>query len=130
MTPHTYAETVAGHDDVNDEIAERNRQEEEPWTSAVDNGQTLQRGAGARSSLHIEPGEVFASYRNGSGKTTAINRILQLLTYDKGTIELFGQTMRPSSYDLKRRIGIVPQNVAVFEELTVRENIDTSARCT
>ena len=32
--------------------------------------------------------------------------------------------MRPSSYDLKRRIGIVPQNVAVFEELTVRENID------
>ena len=51
-------------------------------------------------------------------------RQLQLLTYDKGTIELFGQTMRPSSYDLKRRIGIVPQNVAVFEELTVRENID------
>ncbi|MGJ0764341.1 ATP-binding cassette domain-containing protein [Eggerthella lenta] len=76
-------------------------------------------------SLHIEPDEVFGLLGpNGSGKTTAINCILQLLTYDKGTIELFGQTMRPSSYDLKRRIGIVPQNVAVFEELTVRENID------
>ena len=76
-------------------------------------------------SLHIESGEVFGHLGpNGSGKTTAINCILQLLTYDKGTIELFGQTMRPSSYDLKRRIGIVPQNVAVFEELTVRENID------
>lgn len=76
-------------------------------------------------SLHIESGEVFGPLGpNGSGKTTAINCILQLLTYDKGTIELFGQTMRPSSYDLKRRIGIVPQNVAVFEELTVRENID------
>ena len=75
--------------------------------------------------LHIEPGEIFGLLGpNGSGKTTAINCILQLLTYDKGTIELFGQAMRPSSYDLKRRIGIVPQNVAVFEELNVRENID------
>ena len=37
--------------------------------------------------------------------------------------------MRPSSYDLKRRIGIVPQNVAVFEELTVRENIDYFCAC-
>ena len=75
--------------------------------------------------LHIEPGEVFGLLGpNGSGKTTAVNCILQLLTYDKGEIKLFGETMAPSRYDLKRRIGIVPQNVAVFEELTVRENID------
>lgn len=76
-------------------------------------------------SLHIEQGEVFGLLGpNGSGKTTAINCILQLLTFDKGTIKLFGEPMRPSRYDLKRRIGVVPQNVAVFEELTVRENID------
>ncbi|MEG0619819.1 MAG: ABC transporter ATP-binding protein [Raoultibacter sp.] len=76
-------------------------------------------------SLHIEPGEIFGLLGpNGSGKTTAINCMLQLLTYDKGTIELFGEPMSPTRYDLKRRIGIVPQNVAVFEELTVRENID------
>ncbi|MEG0759739.1 MAG: ABC transporter ATP-binding protein, partial [Raoultibacter sp.] len=75
--------------------------------------------------FHIERGEVFGLLGpNGSGKTTAINCILQLLTYDKGEIKLFGEKMAPNRYDLKRRIGIVPQNVAVFEELTVRENID------
>ena len=75
--------------------------------------------------LHIAPGEVFGLLGpNGSGKTTAINCILQLLTYDKGTISLFGENMAPARYDLKRRVGIVPQNVAVFEELTVQQNID------
>ena len=75
--------------------------------------------------LRIAQGEIFGLLGpNGSGKTTSINCILQLLTYDKGTIELFGEPMGPSRYDLKRRIGVVPQQVAVFEELTVRENID------
>lgn len=75
--------------------------------------------------LEIEQGEVFGLLGpNGSGKTTAINCILQLLTFDKGSIELFGEPMSPTRYDLKRRIGVVPQNVAVFDELTVRENID------
>lgn len=75
--------------------------------------------------LHIEQGEVFGFLGpNGSGKTTAINCMLALLTYDRGRIELFGQEMRPDSYDLKRRIGVVPQEVAVIDQLTVRENID------
>lgn len=75
--------------------------------------------------LQIQAGEIFGLLGpNGSGKTTAINCILQLLTYDKGTIELFGQPMTPTRYDLKRKIGIVPQNVAVFDELSVIENID------
>ena len=75
--------------------------------------------------LRIAQGEIFGLLGpNGSGKTTSINCILQLLTYDKGMIELFGEPMGPARYDLKRRIGVVPQQVAVFEELTVRENID------
>ncbi|MEE8721077.1 MAG: ABC transporter ATP-binding protein, partial [Coriobacteriales bacterium] len=75
--------------------------------------------------LSIAPGEIFGLLGpNGSGKTTAINCILQLLAYDKGDIELFGEPMTATRYDLKRRIGVVPQQVAVFDELTVRENID------
>ena len=76
-------------------------------------------------SLDIASGEIFGLLGpNGSGKTTAINCILQLLSYDKGEIKLFGQPMTQTSYDIKRRIGVVPQNVAVFESLTVKENID------
>ena len=75
--------------------------------------------------LHIAPGEILGLLGpNGSGKTTAINCMLQLLTYDKGSIELFGEPMTPARYDLKRRIGVVPQQVAVMNELTVRENVD------
>ena len=75
--------------------------------------------------LEIEKGEIFGLLGpNGSGKTTTINCLLSLLTYDKGSIELFGKEMRPNSYDIKRRIGVVMQNVAVFDELTVYENID------
>lgn len=75
--------------------------------------------------LEVEEGEIFGLLGpNGSGKTTAINCILSLLNYDHGDIKVFGQEMRPDSYDLKKDIGVVMQNVAVFEELTVFENID------
>jgi len=75
--------------------------------------------------LEIKEGEVLGLLGpNGSGKTTAINCILALLEYDKGTIEVFGKPMAPHSYDTKRDIGLVPQNVAVFDELTVYQNID------
>ena len=75
--------------------------------------------------LKIQEGEIFGLLGpNGSGKTTTINCLLSLLSYDKGEIEIFGQPMRPDNYDVKRQIGVVMQNVAVFEELTVKENID------
>lgn len=75
--------------------------------------------------LDIREGEVFGLLGpNGSGKTTAINCLLALLKYDKGTVTVFGEEMHPDSYDLKRQIGVVPQNVAVFEQMTVWENID------
>lgn len=75
--------------------------------------------------LDIHKGEIFGILGpNGSGKTTTINCILSLLTYDEGTIKVFGEAMSPDRYDLKRKIGVVMQDVAVFNELTVYENID------
>lgn len=75
-------------------------------------------------SLEIEDGEIFGLVGpNGSGKTTAINCILSLLKYDRGTIEIMGRPMRPDCYDIKSQIGVVMQNVAVFEQMNVQENI-------
>jgi ABC-2 type transport system ATP-binding protein len=76
-------------------------------------------------SIDVRQGEVYGLLGpNGSGKTTAINCILSLLKYNKGEVEVFGKPMSPEAYDLKRDIGVVMQNVAVFDELTVHENID------
>ena len=76
-------------------------------------------------SLKIPRGQVLGLLGpNGSGKTTTINCILQLLAYDKGSIRVFGEPMTPTAYKLKRRIGVVPQDIAVFDELTVAENVN------
>lgn len=75
--------------------------------------------------LEIKEGEVFGLLGpNGSGKTTTINCLLSLLSYDKGNIELFGKKMTPDNLEAKRNIGVVMQNVAVYDELTVYENVD------
>ncbi len=75
--------------------------------------------------LEIREGEILGLLGpNGSGKTTTINCILSLLSYDKGTIEVFGKEMQPDSYDSKLKIGVVMQNVAVFDALNVYDNID------
>ena len=76
-------------------------------------------------SLEIKEGEILGLLGpNGSGKTTTINCLLSLLTYDKGEIRIFGKPMRPESYDIKSDIGVVMQNVAVIDTLTVYENVD------
>lgn len=75
--------------------------------------------------LSIEQGEIFGLLGpNGSGKSTIINCLLSLTNYDKGVITVFGEKMRADNYSVKGRIGVVLQNVAVFDELTVYENID------
>lgn len=76
-------------------------------------------------SFDVKEGEILGLLGpNGSGKTTTINSILSLLNFDKGKIKIFGKEMNPEAYDIKRKIGVVFQEIALFEELTVNENID------
>lgn len=76
-------------------------------------------------SLDIEKGEILGLLGpNGSGKTTLINCMLALLAHNSGNIEVFDREMTPNRLDAKARIGLVPQEIAVFETLTVRENVD------
>lgn len=76
-------------------------------------------------SLTVKEGEILGLLGpNGSGKSTCINTTLALLKFDKGSIKIFGTEMQPDAYDIKSKIGVVFQDVAVFEELTVYENID------
>lgn len=76
-------------------------------------------------SLEVYEGEILGLLGpNGSGKSTLINCLLSLLNYDKGTIKIFNREMTPDAYEIKAKIGVVFQDVAVFDELTVYENID------
>ena len=76
-------------------------------------------------SFEVHKGEILGLLGpNGSGKSTTINCVLSLLNFNKGNIKIFNKEMTPNSYDIKRKIGVVFQDVAVFNELTVFENID------
>ena len=76
-------------------------------------------------SFNVKKGEILGLLGpNGSGKSTTINSILSLLKIDSGEIKLFGEVMSPSNYEVKKNIGVIFQEVGVFDELTVKENID------
>ena len=71
--------------------------------------------------LHVESGEVVGLLgANGAGKTTLIKMILGLLAPTTGTILLFGE---PPGIEQRRRIGYVPQNLGLYTDLTVSENL-------
>lgn len=76
-------------------------------------------------SFSVNKGEILGLLGpNGSGKSTTMNCILSLLNFEKGNIKIYGKEMTPNAYDIKRKIGVVFQDVAVFDELTVYDNID------
>lgn len=76
-------------------------------------------------SFSVHEGEILGLLGpNGSGKSTTINCMLSLLRFDKGSIQIFDKEMKPDAYDIKKQIGVIFQDVAVFDELSVYDNID------
>lgn len=77
-----------------------------------------------KMTLNIEQGEIFGLLGpNGAGKSTAINMITGLLTIDKGTISILDSDVRKDMLTAKGNIGIVPQDIAIYEDLTSLENV-------
>src|SRR6266511_1528265 len=77
-----------------------------------------------RVSFQVEEGEMFGLLGpNGAGKTTLLSIVCGLLPATAGAVRLRGQPLRDSHRELRREIGIVPQEVALYGELTARENL-------
>lgn len=73
--------------------------------------------------LTINEGEVFGLLGpNGAGKTTLIRTIMGLLRADKGEISLFGG-LKPGTMEVRKLIGYMPQQLAVYRGLSVWENL-------
>ena len=77
-----------------------------------------------RLSFDVKPGEAFGLLGpNGAGKSTTMMMICGLLAADSGEVRLDGQRldrMRPES---RQRMGVVPQDLAIYPDLTARENL-------
>lgn len=75
-------------------------------------------------SFEVEKGEIFGLLGpNGAGKTTTISVISGLLAATSGTVLVDGSPMHPGATAVKELLGVVPQEVAIYEDLTARENL-------
>jgi ABC-2 type transport system ATP-binding protein len=75
-------------------------------------------------SFEISAGQMYGLLGpNGAGKTTCISMVAGILRRDAGEISICGEALTDSSVAVKRRIGYVPQDVAVYPDLSGRENL-------
>src|SRR3989304_4074521 len=73
-------------------------------------------------SFEIRRGEIFGLLGpNGAGKTTTVNMIVGLLQPDAGTVTIDGQS--PADHSVRRRLGVAPQALSLYAELTGEENV-------
>ncbi|MCK0111723.1 ABC transporter ATP-binding protein [Ornithinimicrobium sp. F0845] len=76
-------------------------------------------------SFTIAPGETYGLLGpNGAGKTTTISMICGLLEPDDGSVTVLGQQMGPRKVAPKRHLGLVPQDLAIYPDLSARENLN------
>jgi ABC-2 type transport system ATP-binding protein len=72
----------------------------------------------------VAPGETYGLLGpNGAGKTTTISMVCGLLRRDAGEVTVAGRPMSPEATDAKAAIGLVPQDVALYEDLSAEENL-------
>jgi len=75
-------------------------------------------------SFEIHPGETYGLLGpNGAGKTTSISMIVGILDKDRGSVLLRGRPVSPRSTDVRVDIGFVPQDLAIYPDLTAKENL-------
>ncbi|MPV50166.1 ATP-binding cassette domain-containing protein [Pseudactinotalea sp. HY160] len=74
--------------------------------------------------FHIDPGETYGLLGpNGAGKTTTISMIAGLLAADSGSITIAGEPMTPTAIHVRSHLGLVPQDLAIYPDLSARENL-------
>ena len=80
----------------------------------------------AGMSLAAQPGQIVGLLGpNGAGKTTTVSMICGLTPADRGEVTMAGQRISDDASPTKRRIGLVPQDIALYEELPAMRNLET-----
>src|SRR5262249_9756955 len=79
--------------------------------------------------FEVRPGEIFGLLGpNGAGKTTTISMVAGLLRPAAGQVLIFGEEVSADGGRARARMGVVPQEVALYEELTAEENLNFLGR--
>ena len=79
--------------------------------------------------LSIQEGSILGLLGpNGAGKTTTIRVLTGLTGYEAGDIQMFGMPFTSHEMEIKRQIGIVPQEIAIFEDMPAYDNVQYFAR--